>query len=233
MTPSARRRLPSDGGTSSGDGEAEPSDDDSLARDSRRRHRGRLELRHDQDRLRITDDAPRERRVQRPLQCDLPQSRLDHAERLEHIGRPALAAPPRDEGRHRVAVSRYVRHVRRLEVAEPGGQRRRQSHPAVAQRGAEVRDLRPVDELGPRPCERRGDRHPRASSSPPRPRGRAPRADRRARAPPPPGLQTRARASTAGIVSRIRSGLWFIAVTLLRRRPPRPPDRVRPVRFPR
>ena len=71
----------------------------------------RLALRRDDDSSRATSHASIERRVEHALQHHLPQPRLEHPQRLEHVRHAREPAPRGVTGRDRIAEAEHVHDV--------------------------------------------------------------------------------------------------------------------------
>ena len=108
-----------------------------------------LRRRHD-DEARALHDAARHGGVEQALQGHLPQPRREHPDGLEEIGDATQPAPRGDTRCDRVAEAHHMRHVGPRQAAQLERQRRRDPHPAVAQRRRQVRHARAVDRLDPR-----------------------------------------------------------------------------------
>ena len=140
-----------------------------------------------------------ERRVEHALEPHLAQPGAEHPDRLEDVRHAAGAAPGGGERRERVAEADDVRDVRSWQAPQDERQRRREPHPAVAQRRPEVRDPGAADDVDVRSARRPPSRRRGASSSAPRRRGPARRCAARARRAPRPARRRRGRASTRGL----------------------------------
>ena len=102
--------------------------------------------RRDDDRSSAARDAAVERRVERALEHHLAQPRLEHPERLEDVRDACEPAPRGGAGRDGIAEAEDVHDVRPVADARARRQRRRDPHPAVAQRRGEVVDGGAVDD---------------------------------------------------------------------------------------
>ena len=164
--------------------EAVPAHVDALARDDAdATTSSRSMLEDDDDGGRTRRDAAVERRVERSLQRHLAQPRPEHPQRLEHVRDPLQARPRRPWPSSPGRGSRRRARRRAARPVELERQRRRDPHPAVVRGGREVVDAHAVAFLRPRvPGAGPVDRG-QASSSRPRPDGRAQRGASSARAP--------------------------------------------------
>ena len=113
-----------------------------------------LALGGDDDRSSAARDTSVERCVERTLEQDLAEPRLEHPERLEDVRDASDPAPRGGARRDRVAEAEHVHGVRAVRPRERERKRRRDPHPAVAQRRREVVDRGPVDDVDGRPCRR-------------------------------------------------------------------------------
>ncbi len=113
-----------------------------------------LALGGDDDRSSAARDTSVERCVERTLEQDLAEPRLEHPERLEDVRDASDPAPRGGACRDRVAEAEHVHGVRAVRPRERKRKRRRDPHPAVAQRRREVMDRGPVDDVDGRPCRR-------------------------------------------------------------------------------
>ena len=124
--------------------------------DAARDHGVAFPVRRHDDRSRTARDPAVQSRVQQSLQQHLPQSRLEHAERLEDVRHVRNAAPGSDSRRDRVAEAEHVRNIRPVQPRECERKSGRDPHPSVAQRRREIAHAGAVDHTERRPERRAG-----------------------------------------------------------------------------
>src|SRR5204863_5808900 len=95
-------------------------------------------FRPDDDSRRAAHDSAIERRVEPTLQTNLAQARPEHSERFEHIGHAPEPAPRVRARRHGITEAEDVHQIGPWRTTQHERKRRRDRHPAVPERCADV-----------------------------------------------------------------------------------------------